>query len=68
MEEDWQMIFSTDKPYQADIILELLDENGIKGVIMNKKDSSYSSFGATEVYVKKDDEEKSIKIVKSANL
>lgn len=68
MEKDWTVVFTTDKPYQADIILELLNENGINGVIIDKKDSSYFSFGTTEVYVNKDDEEKSIEIVKSANL
>ncbi len=68
MEDNWTKIYSTDKLYQADMIIELLDENEIVGVVINKEDSSFLSFGAIEVYVNKDDEEKALSIIKSAEL
>jgi hypothetical protein len=68
MEENWNLVYSTNKPYQADIILELLNENGIVGVIINKEDSSYLTFGLVEVYVNISDEEKALSIIKSAEL
>lgn len=67
MEEGWIKVYKTDKKYQADIIIELLDENGIRGVILDKKDSSYM-FGNVEIYVAQEFEEKALTIIKSSNL
>jgi len=68
MEDNWTMVYSTNKLYQADIIIELLDEKGITGVVINKEDSSYLSFGFAEVYVNKNDEENALSIIKSSTL
>jgi len=68
MEDNWTMVYSTNKLYQADIIIELLDEKGIAGVVINKEDSSYLSFGFAEVYVNKNDEENALSIIKSSTL
>jgi hypothetical protein len=68
MEDNWTNVYSTNKPYQADIIIELLDEKGIVGVVINKEDSSYLSFGLAEVYVNKNDEENALSIIKSSTL
>ena len=68
MEDNWTMVYSTNKLYQADIIIELLDEKGIAGVVVNKEDSSYLSFGFAEVYVNKNDEENALSIIKSSTL
>ena len=68
MEDNWTMVYSTNKPYQADIIIELLDEKGIAGVVINKEDSSYLSFGFAEVYINKNDEENALLIIKSSKL
>ena len=68
MEDNWTKVYSTDKPYQAEMIVEMLDENGIVGVVINKEDSSFLSFGAVEVYVNKDDEERALSIIKSSEL
>jgi hypothetical protein len=62
MEEGWIKVYKTDKKYQADIIIELLDENGITGVVMDKKDSSYM-FGNIEVYVPAENEEQALTII-----
>ncbi len=68
MEEGWTKIYTTDRDYQADIIIELLDENGIAGVIMNKRDSSNVAFGNIEVYVNDDDKNKALEIIKQSEL
>ena len=49
------MIFSTDQPYQAELAKQILEENRITPVVMNKRDSSYNTFGEFEVYVARKD-------------
>ena len=68
MEEGWTKVYTTDKPYQADMVVELLDENNIVGVSVNKKDSSYLAFGEDEVYVRDEDVEKSKIIINASGL
>ena len=48
MEDNWISILSTPQPWQAEIAKQILGENGIEAVIMNRRDSSYTVFG--EVY------------------
>lgn len=54
MEKGWTNIFSTDKEYQAHIIKDLLEDNGISTVIIDKHDSAYVTIGDLEIYVKND--------------
>jgi type III secretory pathway lipoprotein EscJ len=68
MEQGWVKVYKTDKDYQADIVVELLDENGIKAVKMNKRDSSYLAFGNIEVYVEDEYAEKALQIIKESAL
>jgi hypothetical protein len=68
MEEGWKKVYTTDKPYQAEILIELLDENKILGVVINKKDSSYLAFGNAEVFVKEEDTEKAKEIINQSKL
>ncbi|NVO11351.1 MAG: DUF2007 domain-containing protein [Bacteroidales bacterium] len=65
MEDNWVSIFSSDKPWQTEIAKQVLAENGIEAVIINKQDSSYRSFGDVEVYVAQNDVEKSKEILKN---
>lgn len=51
--ENWVMAYSTDKLYMAEIAKQVLFENGIQSVIVNKKDSTYL-FGYVEVHVKQE--------------
>ena len=64
MEKDWKQVFLSGELYRAEIAKELLENNGINAVILNQKDSSYTSFGNVEVYVNSIDEEKAIEILK----
>lgn len=54
MEDNWVSVFTTDQPYLADIVKQVLQENNIVSVVINKIDSSYSMFGEVEVYVDRD--------------
>ena len=44
-------VYSTNNPNQAIIIKQMLEENGINVVLLNKQDSSYLMFGPIELYV-----------------
>lgn len=67
MEKNWVVAKSFGKAYIADIAIEVLADNGIKGVIINKKDSSYLSFGDVEVYVEIADLAKAKKFLEELN-
>ena len=54
MEKGWERIYSTDKPHLVSIVRELLAENDIESVDVNKKDSVYG-FGDIEIFVKEKD-------------
>ncbi len=54
MTEGKVLIYSTDKIYQAEILMQVLADNNIKAFSINKKDSVYL-FGYIEVYVNHDD-------------
>jgi hypothetical protein len=50
MENNWVIVHTVTKEYEAEIIKSLLSENNIECVILNKKDSVYL-FGEIEIYV-----------------
>lgn len=62
-EQNWSLIFSTDKPFQAETIKQMLSSNGIEAVVLNKRDSSYPSIGEAEVYVTPEDEPQAKKLI-----
>ena len=65
MEDNWVKIFSTDQPYQAEIARQILEDNDIPAVVLNKKDSSYLVFGETEVYVDQDNVIRAKQLIKT---
>jgi hypothetical protein len=44
-------LLSTDNPNKAEITKQMLEENNINVVMLNKQDSSYLMFGSIELYV-----------------
>ena len=54
MSPEWKLIYQTGKLYLAEMAKDLLNEEGIEAVLMNKQDSVYL-FGDIEIYVKPDD-------------
>ena len=50
-------ILSTNNLNKAEIIKQMLEENNIDVVILNKQDSSYLMFGDIEIYIKQEQEQ-----------
>ncbi|MCX2481989.1 DUF2007 domain-containing protein [Pedobacter sp. MR2016-24] len=67
METNWTKVYTTENPVTAEIIKQGLIENDIAAVIMNKKDSSYQTFGVIEVLVNKKDVEKAEAFIQSSD-
>ncbi|MFI5159873.1 MAG: putative signal transducing protein [Sphingobacteriales bacterium] len=55
MEKNWIKIFSSNNYYQAEIVKQMLIENQIDTVLLNKQDSPHRTFGAIEVYIHQQD-------------
>jgi len=51
MEENWVKAFQSEQVIQAETAREILDQNGIAAVIVNKEDSVYPVFKMYEVHV-----------------
>jgi hypothetical protein len=51
----WEVVFSTNLLYKAEIIKGMLEEEGIQSVIVNKQDSSYIAFGEIELFIQRED-------------
>lgn len=54
MEPDWTLAYTTNKPIQAQMVKQMLENEGIESIIINKNDSTYLTFGEVEIYVNKD--------------
>lgn len=50
MSENWETIYSTDQLYEAELVKDMMADNDIECVIMNKQDSTYR-FGEIEICV-----------------
>ncbi|MCX6283896.1 MAG: DUF2007 domain-containing protein [Bacteroidetes bacterium] len=51
----WEVVFSTNLLYKAEIIKGMLEEEGIQCVLINKQDSSYIAFGDIDVLVPREE-------------
>ena len=57
-------ILSTNNPNIAEITKQMLEENNINVVLLNKQDSSYMMFGTIELFVPEKQEEDATAILK----
>ena len=57
-------ILSTNNPNKAEITKQMLEENNINVVLLNKQDSSYNMFGTIELFVTENQEEKATAILR----
>jgi hypothetical protein len=53
MEKGWEKIFETSNELRIEIARQILEDNDIEAIILNKKDSFYQ-FGDIEIYVNRD--------------
>jgi hypothetical protein len=54
MDNNWTLVYTSNKLYEANILKELLEDNDIDAFVINKQDSTYH-FGDVEVYTKPED-------------
>jgi hypothetical protein len=64
MEKGWKQVFLTAYDYQAEMAKSILEENGIKAVVLNQKDSVYKLFGNYEIYVEEKSESEALELLK----
>ncbi len=62
--DHWISVYETDQLYRAELTKDILNNEEVDAVILNRKDSSYH-FGSIQVMVPPEDREKAAKIVKS---
>ncbi len=62
--DNWIAIYETDQLYRAELVKDILNNEEVDAVILNRKDSSYH-FGSIQVMVNPKDKEKAAEIVKS---
>ncbi len=64
MEKGWKEVYLTSEEYKAEMAKVILEENGIKVVVMNQHDTAIKSFGEFRLYVAEKDEVKSLELIK----
>ncbi len=64
MEQGWKEVYLTSYEYKAEMAREILENEGIKVVVMNQHDSAYNSFGDYLLYVAEKDVERSVELLK----
>lgn len=65
MEKGWKEVYVTAHDYKAEMAREILENSGIKAVVMNQHDSAIQSIGNYYVYVAEEDESKAIELIKN---
>ena len=63
MEKSWKKIYFSGDEFKVLIARDLLAESGINAVIMNQKDSSYTTFGDVELYIEEQDGKEALQIL-----
>ena len=64
MEKGWKEVFMTVHEYKASMAKDMLENAGIKAVVLNQHDSAYQSFGEFSVLVAETNEAKAVEIIK----
>lgn len=67
MENNWVKVYTTSDPVTAEIVKQGLIENDIAAIVMNKRDSSYLTFGVIEVLVNEKDAERAETFINSTD-
>lgn len=64
MNSNWTKIKVYNQAFEAEIVKNMLLENNIPAVVLNKKDSSYL-FGVVELYVEQENANKAMELMGS---
>jgi F420-0:gamma-glutamyl ligase-like protein len=65
MEEGWKEVYMTAHEYKAEMAREILENGGIKVVVMNQQDTAYKIFGEYSVYVAEADVTSAVELLKN---
>ena len=57
-------IFNSANPIEVAIRKQMLEENNITAVMLNKQDSSYNMFGSIDLYVKDENRTIALQLIK----
>ena len=60
MEKCWKKIYFSGNEFEVLMAHDSLEENGIHSVIMNRKDSSYQTFGVVGPFIEEQDEKEAV--------
>lgn len=63
MEKNWINIYSSTDPVESEILKQILLENNIHAVNINKQDSSYLMFGTIDLYIKNHKKKEALKLI-----
>ncbi len=63
MKKNWIKIFSSNNPIEIEIIKQMLEENDLFPVILNRQDSSYNMFGAIDLYVTENEQAIALQLI-----
>ncbi len=55
MDSGWKCIYFSNQLHKIEIVRSVLNDNDIKSVVIDKRDSSYVMVGDIEVYVSSED-------------
>lgn len=62
--ENWTCVYTTNQVYKAEAVKNLLAEENIEAVVVDKKDSASLVFGEVELYVQPEDENMAVELIK----
>lgn len=64
MDDNWIIVYNTSELYLAEMAQQMLRDNGIEAVVLDKKDSAYPSIGHIELMVEKENQPAAEKLIK----
>lgn len=68
MEKNWVKVYTSPDQYKTAIVASVLEDQLVKVVTLNRKDSSYQNFGEIELYVAEEDFNRAIEIIIKSDL
>lgn len=67
MSNNWTKLTTVGNIHTAEIICGMLNENGVKTNILNKRDSEIPTLGDVEIYVLESEESKAKQLINEQN-
>lgn len=65
MVEGWNVVYRSAYEYQASLVADILEENGLHPVMLDRKDDEFL-IGEVEVYVSPEEAEQALKLIRES--